>query len=178
MASSVAKRYAEAVFSLAKENGTLSRWQADLALLSDVASDEAAKAFLSNPTGDASAKITFLNAVLDKHDGQKEAKNLAKLLVDRQRLDIIPGLYGIFEEAMLAEQGIVFADVTTAEPLDEAGQEIVRQQLSKFVGKEVQLRLKQDPSIIGGIVALIGDQLIDGSVINQLRRLRARLSAA
>ncbi|MGH2550888.1 MAG: F0F1 ATP synthase subunit delta [Thermomicrobiales bacterium] len=178
MASSVAKRYAEAVFSLGKENGTLSRWEADLALLNDVASDEAAKAFLSNPTSDSSAKINFLNAVLDKHDGQKEAKNLARMLVDRQRLEIIPGLHDLFEEAMLAEQGIVFADVTTAEPLDEAGQEIVRQQLSKFVGKEVQLRLKVDPSIIGGIVALIGDQLVDGSVINQLRRLRARLSAA
>lgn len=178
MASSVAKRYAEAVLSLAKENGTLGRWQADLALLNDVASDEEASAFLSNPTGDADAKIRFLNAVLDKHEAQQEAKNLAKLLVERQRLGIIPDLYQIFEEAMLAEQGIVFADVTTAEPLDEAGQEIVRQQLSKFVGKDVQLRLKQDPSIIGGVVALIGDQLIDGSVINQLRRLRARLSAA
>lgn len=178
MASSVAKRYSGAVLSLAKENGTMSRWQADLALLNDVASDEAAKAFLSNPTGSASAKINFLNAVLEKHDGQTEAKNLARLLVDRQRLEIIPELHELFEEAMLTEQGIVIADVTTAEPLDEAGQEIVRQQLSKFVGKEVQLRLKVDPSIIGGIVALIGDQLVDGSVINQLRRLRARLSAA
>lgn len=156
----------------------MDRWQADLALLNDVASDEAANAFLANPTGDADQKIAFLNAVLDKHNAQQEAKNLAKLLVQRQRLQIIPGIHEIFEEAMLAEQGIVYADVTTAEPLDEAAQEIVKQQLSKIVGKEVQLRLKQDPSIIGGIVALIGDQLIDGSVINQLRRLRARLSAA
>jgi F-type H+-transporting ATPase subunit delta len=178
MASSVAKRYAEAVLSLAKEQGTMSRWQADLTLLNDVASDEAANAFLTNPTGDATVKLNFLNAVLDKHDAQPEAKNLARLLVERQRLGIISDLHQLFEEAMLAEQGIVYADVTTAEPLDEAGQEVVRQQLSKIVGKEVQLRLKQDPSIIGGIVALIGDQLIDGSVINQLRRLRARLSAA
>jgi F-type H+-transporting ATPase subunit delta len=178
MASNVAKRYVEAVLSLAQENGTMSRWQADLALLNDVASDEAANTFLSNPTGDAGAKISFLNAVLDKHNAQPEAKNLARLLVERQRLAIIPDLHQLFEEAVLAEQGIVFADVTTAEPLDDAGQEIVRQQLSKIVGKEVRLRLKQDPSIIGGIVALVGDQLIDGSVINQLRRLRARLSAA
>lgn len=178
MASNVAKRYVEAVLSLAKESGTMGRWQADLAILNDVASDEAASAFLSNPTGDAGAKITFLGTVLERHNAQQEAKNLVRLLVERQRLEIIPDLHQLFEEAMLAEQGIVIADVTTAEPLDEAGQEIVRQQLSKFVGKEVRLRLKQDPSIIGGIVALVGDQLIDGSVINQLRRLRARLSAA
>jgi F-type H+-transporting ATPase subunit delta len=178
MASSVAKRYVQAVLSLAKDSGTMDRWQADLALLNEIASDKEAAAFLSNPTGSSEAKIAFLNAVLDKGNAQAEAKNLAKLLVDRQRLAIIPDLYQLFEEAMLAEQGIVYADVTTAEPLDEAGQEAVRQQLSKFVGKEVQLRMKQDPSIIGGIVALVGDQLIDGSVINQLRRLRARLSAA
>ena len=79
---------------------------------------------------------------------------------------------------MLAEQGIVYADVTTAEPLSEAGQTIVQEKLSELIGKQVRLRTKVDPSIIGGIIALVGDQLIDGSVINQLRQLRERLSAA
>jgi F-type H+-transporting ATPase subunit delta len=178
MASGVAKRYAQAVLSLAKESGTLDKWQADLALLNDVASDAEANAFLKNPTLGESGKITFLESVLDRGNAQPEAKNLARLLVERQRLDIIPELHQLFEEAVLAEQGIVIADVTTAEPLSEAGQTLVQERLSQIVGKQVRLRTKVDPSIIGGIVALVGDQLIDGSVINQLRRLRARLSAA
>jgi len=178
MASGAANRYAQAVLSLAKEQNTMAQWRADLALLNDVASDEAATAYLGNPSVRNESKVAFLNAVLDKGNGQQEAKNLVGLLVQRQRLDIIPELNQLFEEAVLAEQGIVMADVTTAEPLTETEQEVVRKQLSKIVGKEVQLRLKVDPDIIGGIVALVGDQLIDGSVVNQLRRLRARLSAA
>jgi len=178
MASGAANRYAQAVLSLAKEQNTMAQWRADLALLNDVASDEAATAYLGNPSVRNESKVAFLNAVLDKDNGQQEAKNLVVLLVQRQRLDIIPELNQLFEEAVLAEQGIVMADVTTAEPLTETEQEVVRKQLSKIVGKEVQLRLKVDPNIIGGIVALVGDQLIDGSVVNQLRRLRARLSAA
>jgi len=178
MASGAANRYAQAVLSLAKEQNTMARWQADLALLNDVASDEQAAAYLKNPSVGNENKVTFLDAVLDKGNGQQEAKNLVRLLVQRQRLNIIPELNQLFEEAVLAEQGIVIADVTTADPLNEAEQEVVRKQLSSIVGKEVRLRAKVDPSIIGGIVALIGDQLIDGSVVNQLRRLRARLSAA
>jgi F-type H+-transporting ATPase subunit delta len=178
MASGVAKRYAQAVFSLAKEQGTLGQWQADLALLNDVASNAEASAFLKNPTADDRQKIALLETFLDKGDEQTQIKNLVKLLVEKQRLDIIPELYQLFEESMLAEQGIVYADVTTAEPLSEAGQAIVQEKLSEIIGKQVRLRTKVDPSIIGGIIALIGDQLIDGSVINQLRQLRERLSAA
>lgn len=178
MASSVAKRYAEAVLSLARERGTLDKWQTDLALLNDVASDADVRAFLKNPTAQVDGKVALLEAVLEKANAQPEARNLVKLLGEKQRLDIIPELHQLFEEALLAEQGIVIADVTTAEPLGADGEAIVRRKLSEIVGKQVQLRTKVDPAIIGGIVALVGDQLIDGSVINQLRQLRERLALA
>ena len=117
MASGVAKRYAQAVFSLAKEQGTLDQWQADLALLNDVASNAEASAFLKNPTADETQKVALLETMLNQSGAHPQAKNLARLLVEKQRLDIIPELYQLFEESMLAEQGIVYADVTTAEPL-------------------------------------------------------------
>jgi F-type H+-transporting ATPase subunit delta len=178
MASGAAKRYAQAVLSLAKEAGTTAAWQADLALLNDVVSDADANAYLRNPSVSDDAKIGFLVQVLAKGSGREEAKNLARLLVHRGRVDIAPELHRIFEEALLAEQGIVVADVTTAEPLDDAALAMVQQRLAVIVGKNVQVRTHVDPTIIGGIVALIDDQLIDGSVVNQLRRLRQRLGAA
>jgi len=46
------------------------------------------------------------------------------------------------------------------------------------MGKQIELRLHVDPSIIGGIIARVGDLVIDGSVVSQLRKLRARLAAA
>jgi F-type H+-transporting ATPase subunit delta len=55
---------------------------------------------------------------------------------------------------------------------------LVRQRLGAVVGKEIELRTSVDPQIIGGIVARVGDQLIDGSVVGQLRKLRERLASA
>ena len=83
----------------------------------------------------------------------------------------------LFSEMVMANRGVVLVDVTTADALDDAGKELVRERLKALVGKDVELRLHVDASIIGGIVARIGDQLIDGSVANQLRRLRVQLSA-
>jgi F-type H+-transporting ATPase subunit delta len=175
MASGAAKRYAQAVFSLAKERGTLDRWQADLSVLNEVMADPVAEAYLKTPNFSAADKQTLLDMVLG--DAQAEARNLAHLLIQRHRLNIIPDLYQLYQDAVLAERGIAIADVTTAEPLGPEEQEMVRARLHQIIGKEIELRLHTDPSIIGGIVARVGDQLIDGSVINQLRRLRARLAA-
>jgi F-type H+-transporting ATPase subunit delta len=57
-------------------------------------------------------------------------------------------------------------------------QAAVRERLGQVVGKTVELRLHTDPGIIGGLVAQIGDQVIDGSVQTRLRRLRSRLRAS
>jgi F-type H+-transporting ATPase subunit delta len=175
MASGAAKRYAQAVFSLAQERGTLDRWQADLAVLDEVMANPAAEIYLKNPNVSTADKQALLDKVLA--NGQPEARNLAQILIQRQRLSIVPDLVRIFNDAVLAERGIAVAEVTTAEPLGPNEQEIVRSKLKELIGKEIELRLHTDPSIIGGIVARIGDQLIDGSVLNQLRRLRARLMA-
>ncbi|HKG26209.1 MAG TPA: ATP synthase F1 subunit delta, partial [Thermomicrobiales bacterium] len=139
-------------------------------------SDPRAAEAMASPAVPEAEKLALVDRVLA--GAQPEARNLAHLLVHRRRIAIVPELAQIFAEAVLQERGIVIAEVTTAEPLGPQEQEMVRSQLSKVVGKSVQLRLNTDPSIIGGIIARVGDRLIDGSVINQLRRLRARLAAA
>jgi F-type H+-transporting ATPase subunit delta len=175
MASGAAKRYAQAVFSLAKERGTIDRWLDDLARLNDLMGEPRAVEYLMSPAVDEADKIKLVDSVLA--NAQPEARNLAHLLIERQRVLIIPDLAQLYGAAVLEERGIAIAEVTTAEPLGQREQEMVRAQLSKLVGKSVQLRTNVDPSIIGGVIARVGDQLIDGSVINQLRRLRARLAA-
>jgi F-type H+-transporting ATPase subunit delta len=175
MASGAAKRYAQAVFSLAKERGTLDAWQADLARLDQVMADPVVASYLTSPSVAAAEKQRALGTLLA--DAQVETKNLVQLLIQRQRLDIIPDVVQIFGDMLLNERGIAIAEVTTAEPLGPDQQDVVRARLSRLVGKEIELRARTDPSIIGGIIARVGDQLIDGSVTTQLRRLRARLAA-
>lgn len=176
MASGAAKRYAQAVFNLAKERGTLDRWLDDLALLNDVMSDERAAEYLSSPTVSEADKLKLLDSVLA--NAQPEARNLAHMLIQRRRVSIIPEVAQLYGNAVLEERGIAIAEVTTAEPLGPAEQEMVRSQLSRMVGKNIQLRANTDPAIIGGVIARVGDQLIDGSVLNQLRRLRQRMTTS
>ncbi len=176
MASSAAKRYAQAVLGLAKDRNTLDAWHADLGRLSEVMSDERAIAFFANPSAPAARKDAILEQVLV--DAQPEARNLSQMLSERGRLELLPEIFRLYDEALRAERGIVIAEVTTAEALGTDAEEAVRKRLAALLGKEVELRPNVDPEIIGGIVARVGDQLIDGSVLSQLRRLRARLATS
>jgi F-type H+-transporting ATPase subunit delta len=175
MASGAAKRYTEAVFSIAQDKGSFDQWQRDLDALASLMSDNGAALVLNSPKISRAQKLSLIQEAL--RGAQPEALNLATLLLDRNRLGIAPEMANLFRDAALAELGIVVAKVTTAEPIDRQAEAAIRQRLSSLVGKQVELRSEVDPSIIGGVVARIGDQLIDGSVSNQLRRLRDRLEA-
>jgi F-type H+-transporting ATPase subunit delta len=173
MASSAAKRYTEAVFSIAKEKGTFEQWQSDLDRLASLMVDNDAAAIVASPKVSQAEKQGVLDQVLK--GAQPEAATLARLLLERGRLPIAPEMAELFRESALAELGIVVADVTTAVPIDKAAEASIKARLSTAVGKQVEIRTHVDESIIGGVVARIGDQLIDGSVSSQLKRLRTRL---
>jgi len=175
MANSAAKRYTEAVFAIAKDSGTFDQWQRDLDLLAALNTDQQAAIVFASPKVPQTEKQAVLDAVLA--NAQPETRNLARLLLERGRMPIAPEMSELFREYALAERGIVVADVTTAIPLDNTAEASVKQRLSAAVGKQVEIRSHVDDSIIGGVVARIGDQLIDGSVASQLKRLRTRLEA-
>lgn len=176
MASSAAKRYAQAVFSLGKERGTLDAWHEDLARLSELTSDRMAAAYLANPSVSRDRKIAVIDRVMQT--SQPEARNLGRLLVERNRTQDAPMIAEMFDDLVREDRGIVVADVTTAEQLSPEAQAMVRERLQRLVGKQIEMRLEVDPSIIGGIVAKVGDSIIDGSVTSQLRKLRTRLATA
>lgn len=176
MASGAAKRYAQAVLGLAKEQGTLDAWQADLWRLASVIGDPASASYFANPGVSTAEKLAGLDRVMAT--AQPEARNLIGLLLRRNRLGIVPDMVRLFEDGLRAERGVVVADVTTAEPLSPEERAMVGERLGRLLGKQVELRSTVDPEIIGGLIARVGDQLIDGSVISRLRRLRARLATA
>jgi F-type H+-transporting ATPase subunit delta len=176
MASGAARRYVQAIVEIARERQSFDAWERDLARLGQMVAEPQVQTFLDNPSAGEAAKIKAVDLVLA--GAQPEARNLAHLLIERQRTGLIPDIVDGFQEAVLAERGIVIAEVTTAEPLDEAMQVAVRERLGQVVGKTVELRQRTDPAIIGGLIAQIGDQVIDGSVQTRLRRLRSRLRAS
>jgi F-type H+-transporting ATPase subunit delta len=175
MASSAARRYTQAIAELAAEDNSFDTWQRDLEALGAVVADAEVLAWLQNPAVNDADKMSAVTTVLG--GAQPETRNLLQMLIQRRRLELVPEINALFHDAVMAHKGIVLVDVTTADALDDAGKELVRERLKAIVGKDVELRLHEDASIIGGIVARIGDQIIDGSVVNQLRRLRAQMNA-
>lgn len=171
----VAKRYAQAVFDLASEGGTQDQWQADLTTLANAASDAVTGEFFTSPNVPEQGKRAAIDRLLPD-DGQQYARNLAYMLIERDRFDILPELHAVFGDLVLDAQGIAIADVTTAVDLTATEREQVKAQLQQIVGKDIELRTTTDPSLIGGLVARIGDRLIDASVTSQLQQMRASLA--
>lgn len=174
MASSAARRYVQALTEIARESNTFDAWQRDLNTLTAIATDDEVLSYFESPAVQDEQKLLTAKTVLA--DAQPEAYTLLRMLIERRRLRLLPDIATLFNEEALASKGIVTVDVTTADALDDAGEQLVRERLRGIVGKDVQLRLHTDASIIGGIVARIGDLVIDGSVLNQLRRLRASMN--
>lgn len=176
MASTVARRYGQAAFEIARETDSFDAWTRDLSILNDVMTDPVTRGYLVSPKISESDKQALLDKALE--NAQPASQRLTTLLLERRRLAAVPDIYEHFQSLLLKEKGIVIADVTTAVPLDPAGEKMIQKQLSELVGKEVEVRAKVDPAIIGGMVARIGDNLIDGSVSSQLRRLHERLTTS
>jgi F-type H+-transporting ATPase subunit delta len=170
------RRYAQAVFEMADQQGTLDAWERDLRALADAFADPQVAAFFESPQITSSQKRAAADQILGPQ-GQQLTRNLIGLLIERGRIGALPQLYTAFHDRLLERQGIVIGEVTTAVPLGPEEVALVRQRLGRLLGKEVEVRTAVDPEIIGGIVARVGDQLIDGSVIGQLRKLRERLVA-
>ena len=176
MASRAAKRYAQAIFSLGKERGTLDAWQSDLALLANVVADGRVSHYLTNPSIPKERKIEVLESALDVTVQPGQLACL-RLLVERDRMTLLPEVRELVDDQVRAERGIAIAAVTTADPLNEAEQDLVREKMEEITGQQIQLDLEIDPEIIGGIIIRVGDQVIDGSVRNKLEKMRTRLMA-
>src|SRR4051812_26645624 len=161
---------------MADQQGTLDSWERDLQALARAFEDPTVAAFFQSPQVPTEQKRAAAAEVLGLA-GQPLARNLAGLLIERGRIGMVPQLYAAFHDRMLERRGIAVGEVTTAVPLGPEELELVRQRLKGVLGKEIEIRAVVDPEIIGGIVARVGDQLIDGSVIGQLRKLRERLVA-
>jgi F-type H+-transporting ATPase subunit delta len=80
-----------------------------------------------------------------------------------------------YRERLLDHQHVVRAEVTTAAPLPADRAQAVERALAQATGRTVRLGMRVDPSIIGGVVARVGDTIYDGSVTTQLRKMKKRL---
>lgn len=173
-AGAIAKRYARAAFEVAQGQGAVDRWLADLQLLGAAVSDPAVARWLENTKVTAARKEEVLTGALPQPDPL--FVNLIKLLIAKNRITLLPEVAAMFERFVNQARNVTVAEVTTAVPIDAAEEARIMQQLATMTGQQVQLTTRIDPNIIGGVVARIGDRVIDGSVRTRLSRLRRELA--
>ena len=171
-----ARRYAQAVFEIALEKKELERWQSDLQKIANEVSDATFLAALESPKIKFSDKTRFLSERLK--DVNPLALNLVHLLIARASIGIISDVAEEYQRLVDSYHGIEPAEVITAVPLDDKDIRKMTENLSVLVGKEVVLKSKVDPSIIGGIIARVGGKLLDGSTRSKLAALKRELVGA
>lgn len=172
-----ARRYAEAVYQLAVEQDALEQWSNDLATIASFVSEPDVARVLESSRVPSSEKVRLLRAGLERALFSPQAMNLAQLLEQRGKLGLTPQIQRAYQEMADDRRGIAHATVTTAVPLTDDERRAVTERLSQITGKQVDVTPVVDERIIGGLVARIGDQLIDGSTRSRLVALKRRLGA-
>ena len=107
-----------------------------------------------------------------------EATNLARLLIESNRVHDVVAVDAEFQRLADEAAGRVRATVTTAVELAPAERDRVAAELSKRLGKEIRLEVAVDAGILGGMKLQYGDRLVDASVATRLQQLRRRLAAS
>lgn len=173
-ASSLARRYAEAYFDLARDAKDIAGWRAELAAVADALSSERVESALTNPQLSLAERTRLGLQLLD--GASDTARNLARLLIERHRMGLVPGILSHYDVLADREAGVVRAEVTAAIAVDARLEKEISDALAKKIGKSVQTTVLSDPSIVGGLVIRIGDRVIDDSVRTHLQQLQAALA--
>ena len=175
--SGMAGRYAAALFSLAKESRSIEAVAADLKKFSDlVAANPDLDLLIKSPVFSAEDQTRALSKVLEAVGIGGLAAKFLQLVASKRRLFAIKTMIAGFHKLDDADRGVSRAVVTVAEPLSEAHLEALQQALRDVTGgKAVELDLKVDPAILGGLVVRLGSRMVDGSLKTKLNSIRTRM---
>jgi F-type H+-transporting ATPase subunit delta len=173
--STRATRYAEAAFAVAEPAGQLDAWMAALDRAGALFTDPTAERFLTSPVVAPDRKEAALAELLPGLPDP--VGNFFNILIHRDRVDLIPDIRRVFRRLVNEHRGVELAQIKTARPIDQRQREVIAARLSTLTGKRVEVEAEVDPSILGGVVAHVGDNVIDGSIRGRLERLHRALMA-
>lgn len=170
----ISRRYAQALFDLARE-GNAAVFEKGLNHLAAVAADERVVAVLSNPKLPAAVKAEVLTQAVKGLNS--ELTNLVRLLCQRHKAVLLPEISQVYAELKREAEAEAVVKVTTATRISAALQARLAKVISDDLGKKVRLELSEDKNLLGGLVIRIGDRQIDHSLRGKLEGLRRAVTA-
>jgi F-type H+-transporting ATPase subunit delta len=168
----VARRYANALMSLAEELKVVDRLAADMEMVGlTLRGSREFRLFLASPVVSRPRKKKVIKELFG---AAVAAPTFAfvNLLIDKQREAQLGEIVEQFAALRDERQGIVGAAVSSAVELTPAQQQEIKKRLEQYTRKNIRLQLVRDAGLRGGIVVRIGDTVLDASVRRQLERLR------
>jgi F-type H+-transporting ATPase subunit delta len=133
---------------------------------------------LLSPAVPRNRKAGLVGQLLDKEGLHRLIRNFLMVIVEHRRISELERIKDSFEQAVDARQGLVRAEITSAQELTEAQRREIVDALSKAAGKQIRPVYKLDPAILGGVIARFGSKEFDGSLTGRLEAMRRRLSPA
>ncbi|GAA0436366.1 F0F1 ATP synthase subunit delta [Lentibacillus halophilus] len=177
MSEAVSKRYADALFQLSNEKGTMDQWADELLVLKTIIDDnDTLMPFLKHPRISLEQKEQFINDVFRSFS--EDIVTTLHLLATRHRLDIVPLVIDHFIRLVNDAKGIEEGTVYSVRALSQGEKERLEQTFAKRFGKQaIKLTSVVDPSVIGGIKLRIGNTIYDGSIQGKLNRIQRNIGA-
>lgn len=172
--SQISVRYAKAVFQSASEQQVLDRVYEDMEVLTSTCKLEEFQYMLVVPTLQPSQKIKVLRSIFEKHV-TKITMSLIDLVAKNKRETYLPGIARNFMDLYRKEKRIRAATLVTAQAVDEAAMEAIRELIRKAYDSEVELSSSVNEDVIGGFVLTIEDKQYDASVASNLRKIKKQL---
>ncbi|MEL6369609.1 MAG: F0F1 ATP synthase subunit delta [Pseudomonadota bacterium] len=177
--SGVTRRYAEALFDLARDGNALETVEADLKSLQGAIDTSADfNGFLISPVYDAEEKARAILAFADKAGLSALTRNFLGVIAKNRRLFALQGVVSDFFDRLSEHRGEVKAEATTPAPLNEDQIKRLRGEIEARIGKAVNLTTRVDESLLGGLVVKVGSTMIDSSLRTKLNRLKSKLKEA
>ena len=170
--SKISVRYAKALFAAAKETNAFDALKRDIELLYQCIQEIPELQYvIQSPVIKVSEKTKLFEEMFG-NSFDPLTLSFIRMALERRREEYLAGISRYFLTLMKAQQGIQTAEVVTAIPLDESLRQSILRLIAKKFNARVELNEMVDEKLIGGFVLRVGDQQIDASISNKLKRIR------
>ncbi len=172
----IAARYVEALFAVALTHKKQDVVGKDLSALQEViAGSTELQKLIRNPMADDADKAAIFETILKKLGADAQTIQSVNFIIGHKRAEVLLDVAQLYSEKLVAHKGELSAEVITATPLSDAQHKAIIAELSKSAGQPVNVSLRVDASIMGGLIVKMGSKMLDHSVAGKLQRLKTQL---
>lgn len=180
LVSGMAGRYAGALFDLALEEKATDSVRQDLEKFDALISESAdLNRLVRSPVFGADEQLKALNAILAKAGLTGTTANFLRVITTNRRLFAVRDMIRAYRALVAQHKGEVVAKVTVAEPLNDSNKDALKGALKSVTGgKDIDMDVTVDPSIIGGLIVKVGSRMVDTSLRTKLNSIKIAMKEA